>query len=224
MGNMFLGFPVPRAKIAEMITGSAAPLFPYADILYHTNFDSLDGFAQVADGAATITLSFDYVELSIGTEAADVATLVKAPAYPYLFSTWNKRRKMQTGLFADLQAGVTGLIYIGVGDPDGNMFVGFRISDGSLQAVSIDVGGIEAYTIADWTTPGLQAALLKFDYDPPAYPKFYLDDVLVYTATTRKPTGTDSANIWLYWLMSHAGGGSAMLTYLSEYMFYQSHE
>ena len=26
MGNMFLGFPVPRAKIAEMITGSAPPL------------------------------------------------------------------------------------------------------------------------------------------------------------------------------------------------------
>jgi len=224
MGNMFLGFPVPRAKIADMITGSAAPLFPYADILFHTNFDSLDGFGKVEEGAGTITLSFDYVQLSIGTEAADVVTLVKAPAYPYLESTWDKRRKMQTALFADLQSGVTGYTYIGVGDPDENMFVGFGIANGSLNALSIDAGGMEAHTIADWTTPGLQAALLRFDFDPPAYPKFYLDDVLVYTATTRKPTGTDGANVWLYWNMSHALGGSAMLTYLSEFMFYQRQE
>lgn len=224
MGNMFLGFPVPRAKIADMITGAAAPLFPYADILYHTNFDSLDGFAKVEDGAATITLTWEAVALAIGTEAADVATLVKAPAYPYLFSTWDKRRKMQTALFADLQSGVTGYTYIGVGDPAENMFVGFGIANGSLNAISIDASGTEAHTIADWTTPGLQAALLKFDYDPPSYPKFYLDDVLVYTATTRKPTGTDGAYVWLYWNMSHGAGGSAMLTYLSEFMFYQSHE
>jgi len=224
MGNLFIGFPVPRAKIADMITGSAAPLFPYADILYHTNFDSLDGFGKVEEGAGTVTLSFDYVELAIGTEAADIATLVKAPAYPYLFNTWDKRRKMQTALFADLQSGVTGYTFIGAGDPDENMFVGFRISNGSLQAISIDASGVETYTIADWTTPGLQAALLKFDYDPPAYPKFYLDDVLVYTATTRKPTGTDGANVWLYWAMIHAAGGSAMLTYLSEFMFFQDSE
>lgn len=221
MGNMFLGFPVPRAKIADMITGAAAPLFPYADILFHTNFDSLDGFAKVEEGAGAITLSFDAVEQSIGTEAADITTLVKAPLYPYLESTWDKRRKMQTALFADLQAGVTGYTFIGAGDPGENMFVGFRISNGSLQAISINASGTETHTIADWTSPGLQAALLKFDYDPPAYPKFYLDDVLVYTATTRKPTGTDGANVWLYWGMIHSGGGSAMLTYLSEFMFFQ---
>ncbi|GAH23253.1 unnamed protein product, partial [marine sediment metagenome] len=26
MGNLFIGFPVPRAKIAEMIEGSAPPI------------------------------------------------------------------------------------------------------------------------------------------------------------------------------------------------------
>lgn len=224
MGNMFLGFPVPRAKIADMITGLAAPLFPYADTLFHTHFNSLDGYGKIEAGAATITLDFSGVTLAIGTEAADIATLVKAPAYPYLLTTWDKKRSMQTALFADLSSGTTGDIYIGVGDPDENMFVGFRISNGSLQAVSIDAGGIEFYEIADWTTPGGYYAMLRFDFIPPAYPKFYLDTNLVYTATTRKPTGTDGANLWLYCSLIHALGGSPMVACLSEYMFYQKHD
>lgn len=221
MGNMFLGFPVPRAKIAEMIEGYAAPRFPYENTIFHTLFESLAGFSTSTVGDATIVLHHDYVTLVIGGTLNDFANLIKDPDYPHLPNSWDKPRAMKARLHIDLTAGVIATIGIGPGNLPTENGIGFGVSNGSLIAMSCSAGDLETHEIADWTTPAEHDVLLSWDYNPPAYPQFYMDGELVYTATTRKPTGTDYANYWLNILLVNSEAGHAVTVHISEYMFHQ---
>ena len=221
MGNMFLGFPVPRAKIAEMIEGYAAPRFPYENTIFHTLFESLDGYSKATSGGGSLTNHPNYVTFIIYGTNGDHAQLTKYPEYPHLANTWDKPRSMKARLHIDLTAGVTGTILLAPGNFPTENAIGFLIYNGSFGVISCAAGDYEAYEIADWTTPAEHDVLLAWDYEPPAYPKFYVDGELVYTATTRKPTGTDYADWWLNLLLANQAPGDAITVHISEYMFHQ---
>lgn len=81
MPNSFLGFPVPRAKIAEMIAGSAPPLEHSA---WHRppGSDPLVLPADIADGQAVV---WDAAAAKFkGASAGGIGSVYDDPGYPFL--------------------------------------------------------------------------------------------------------------------------------------------
>lgn len=266
MGNLFIGFPVPRAKIATMIEEAAPPLahkenheppgsdplilpddissgqiikwngtkfigvdepsagmtFPWADYVWHTHLESLDGIAQSTAGSGTITLTHSNVHLYTTGSTSDRAIIYKTSDYPHIPLTWDKPRKFKTRCRFDLGSGVDARYYITIGQPLTETAIGFRLEDGVLQTYIRVPAGTETSNIEDWSgSPAAYDRNLAIIHAPPAYPKFYVDGALVYTATERLPDGTDSAKYIIYSRVYHPSSGHAQHLYLSEWMFWQ---
>lgn len=266
MGNLFMGFPVPRAKIAEMIEGTAPPTlhivnhlpdgsdpivipedidadqllqwdgakfigtdeptpgmtFPWDDYVFQTHFESLDGFDTFTQDGGTIALTHEKVLFTTTGTSYSQAYLRKLPTHPPITLTWDKPRKFSTSVRFKLDAGVTGTYYVTIGNPFSTNAIGFRVDNGVFRATSKDVTGNEMYTIEDWSLdPGTYNRHLAVDYDPPNYPRFYVDGILVYTADTRKPTGITNAPRILYFNVGNPTNGHAQELSFSEFMFWQ---
>ena len=81
MPNMFLGFPVPRAKIAEMIEGYAPPL-AHVDRHRPPGDDPLALPADISDGQALV---WDAALAKFkGASAGGIASVYDDPGYPML--------------------------------------------------------------------------------------------------------------------------------------------
>lgn len=266
MGNLFIGFPVPRAKIAEMIEGFAPPLdhkdnhlpdgsdalfpdngsasgkilrwtgsefewiaaptggitFPWNDYIWHTHLESLDGIAQSTAGSGTITLAHSNVHLYTTGSTSDRAIIYRQSDYPHIPLTWDKPRKFATRCRFDLSSGVDARYYITIGQPLTETAIGFRVEDGVLQAYIKMPTGTETSNIEDWSgSPAAYDRNLAIIHAPPAFPKFYVEGALEYTATVRLPDGTDSAKYIIYCRVYHPSTGDPQHLYLSEWMFWQ---
>jgi hypothetical protein len=212
MANLFLGFPVPRAKIADMISGSAPPTVhhtqhedggsdemdvtglvgaggaggvPLEDLLYQYFFTSIDGLELVSAGTGAGTLFYNYLRLATGTTANSTVRLRDSLEYPNPFARWDRERRLITRAQFNFSTSVTGDVRLHVGDytPTGD-HVGFELLDGVLKGTVAN--GSTEYTVdleTLLTGPGTAGRLLEFRHFPGDRVDFYVDSALKGTIT-----------------------------------------
>ena len=183
MGNLFLGFPVPRAKIADMISGSAPPALHKTqhqdggtdemdvtglvgaggagisldDLSFQTYFESLDGFKQTVSGSGVITMDYTHVILDTVATAGSKAEIMKGP-YGTI-PPWNWSKNSQLKLWFRHRAYTSNIarVWAIVGYTGVNAHIGFYVYGGKLYG-----------TIADHS---VETTLLLEDFGATAYNK-----------------------------------------------------
>lgn len=248
MANLFIGFPVPRAKIADMIDGAAPPLehktqhqtggsdeidvtgltgaggltLPFSDFLYNSSFPSLTGMKQQTAGGGTISLSDGGCQLYTDVASGDRARLHKQQAYPPIALTWDKNRQFQTKISYYGDNAADRYIYVGTGIAKTARGFGFILENGLFKTISNDGTGPEQSTIEDWTGNGIyEERILRAHRTAADSIKFYVDGSLVYTSTTKIPTGTTLADYLFYIDVMLTAAASYTEMYIGSYDFWQ---
>ena len=248
MGNMFLGFPVPRAKIADMIATDAPPT------LHKENHeaggkDELDCTGLV--GAGGITLPFDDINLVETVEAknclyqytgasgviseagngvrADTGTTINShaelikllyPLYPAL--TWPKKRTLALNVDFSWSDGGNDEFWLVSGERGNNRHIGFKVISQVLYGTCYQAAE-SVVALSGGANPAFayQAYSLKFVYDGANSVKFYVDGVLRGEITTNIPTGSTDANrLWNLYVKTLTAGWHAAID-INSYSFYQ---
>ena len=248
MGNSFIGFPVPRARIADMIAGAAPPLIhhtdhetggddevdctglagaggvslPFEDLYYHTYLDSLDGMEQITDGGASISLSTSFVTLTAAAAQWDKAIIKKEPYYPRITPVWSKNREFQTKAQMWMVTNSNGEIYIGTGDVEQNDGFGFAVIGGKLYGRSIAGGTPSNIELEDFGTSGfLEVRSLRAVLTAGSKIEYYVNGVLVGTETTTLPSDDSYAPLYLHAVAYNPLDCAATRLYLAEFQLWQ---
>ncbi len=248
MGNLFIGFPVPRAKIADMIDGAAPPLehktqhqtggsdeidvtglvgaggltLPFSDFLYNTAFPSLTGMKEQVSGGGTIFLSDGGCQLYTDVASGDRARLYKQQALPPIPLTWEKNRQFNTKVSFYADGSPDRYLYIGTGYPMTGHGFGFIVENGLFKTISNNATTPEEYTIADWSAGSFfEEKILRAHRTASDSIKFYVDGSLVYTSTTKIPTGTNQAPYLFYIDILLTASASYTEMYIANYDFWQ---
>jgi hypothetical protein len=226
MGNSFIGFPVPRAKIADMIAGAAPPLIHHTDhenggddevdctglagaggglgfddYLFETFFEAIDGYYIDKPGAEVCEVDKNDLEIDLLSTANSYVTLTKDVDRQNPVMTWDKERRLRFAIWAKSYTDKFGdfdmiLAY----DADTGNHIGFLIRDGVLKG---SVGNGSAQTTVDLYTIGVStwtyAKRLELHHYPNTRVDFYIDDVLTGTIDTPSllPSGINYADVLL---------------------------
>lgn len=216
MPNSFLGFPVPKAKIAEMIEGYAPPLAHHErheaggdDEIDCTGLVGAGGGAgagavgiqQIPEsttpynpsvtGTGAVTIDGEGLKIATGATAGSTALIARVLLLAVSPISWGDDRTIEAAVKFVASGSSTGLEYYGWGNYDFNTFIGFQVDDGVFQAVWGGGGSLSTYTIADWGAGAyLEGKYLKAVFTAGSKIEFYVNNTLVHTATTNLPTGT----------------------------------
>ena len=248
MGNQFIGFPVPRAKIADMITGEAAPkdhhadhenggddevdctglegagglTLPWDDFVYLAAFESLDGYRATQAGGGAISIDGEGLLLETGGASGDEYSIQKAINDQPVPLTWAKNKQFITAVNFSAGGATAGYQAIGIGTLESGNFLGFRVVNGLFQAVAKTGAGEETFQIADWSAGGYDhQRRLKIVHPAGAGAEFWVDGVKVYTATTQIPAGVSNAQILLHAIVKNTGAGNWLGLFFSHYHYWQ---
>ena len=248
MGNQFIGFPVPRAKIADMIIGEAAPKdhhtdhetggddeidctglvgaggvsLPFDDLHFHTFFENIDGYTSNNYGGGGVTLSAEMISVACAGGNNDRGQISKKLSLKYVPLTWAKDRefRVQAGFYADTNS--TQRLQIGTGHIWTGYGFGFKIQDGLLKAYSKGAGGTYEETIEDLGASGYYIdRKLRVKLTAGEKVEFWVDDVLVKTDTTCYPTGTTQADTIFQATANNPVAGNSAEVYFSEFQMTQ---
>lgn len=192
MANFFLGFPVPRARIADMV--AAVDLYAGKGIYWHTMFESLDGMYTASSPAGNVTITSTHLTLATSGGASDWASAYKDPSEWRTPPSWTYGVKFKCDVTFQSSPGSTGELHICAGARGTGRHVGFKVLNGKLYG-SVGNGTAETLTAAleDWGSSGYyQTKSLEVVYDG-TKAVFYVDGVEVATLSTGLPTGTTSA-------------------------------
>lgn len=224
MANLFLGFPVPRAKIAEMIEGSAPPslhhtqhetggtdildgtkipgaggisnLYDAGGIFLNDWFESIDGWRNNSGGGGTVTLYQNCVDVRVDTTQYAVADLSKRPDIWQTGLTWNKQLYFKADVRLYRAAANSGIQWIRAGTDAWGHQVSFKVNDGLLQG---SVGDGNDETLTTWSESLGAGAYdvkkrLEIKYKVTSC-EFWVNGVLVETLSAGLPAGTSKAYI-----------------------------
>lgn len=221
MGNSFIGFPVPRAKIADMIATDAPPTLhnenhesggkdeidctglvgaggialPLDDFYFDTFFVNKDRWHCVTNGTGTVTFYDDYSKVSTGATAGALAKIYKEIDYPLVPLTWEKERILK--IAARIYSLVDNICdcWIGSGSPTGNEFIGFKVTAGKLYSRCLSSAGETVAEIMDLGASAYTVTLnLKCHLQPGVRCDFWVDGVQRDAITTNLPTGDGDAD------------------------------
>jgi hypothetical protein len=248
MGNMFLGFPVPRAKIADMIATDAPPTLhkenheaggkdeidctglvgaggislPLDDFYFHTFFENIDGYNQSNFGGGGVTLDVGYIIVACAGTINDRGQIYKRILKDYVPLTWEKDRefRVQASFYAATNS--TQKLEIGTGHLWNDEGFGFKIQDGLLKAYSKGDGGTYAETIEDLGASGYSIDRnLRAKLTAGEKVEFWVNGVLVKTDTTCYPTGTWKADRIFQATANNPVAGNVGQVYFSEFQVHQ---
>jgi hypothetical protein len=174
------------------------------DFHWFTFFESIDGYGKPVVGASSSVIldTSEGVILTAGTANADQARFGKTLPAIINFS-WAKDRTFTTSVkFSSITQQEA---YITTGLASGNNFLGFYVLDGDWYVVWRNNGGSinssgSMMAISAGTIYKLKAVLKagsKID--------FYMDDTLIYTATTDLPSDTGNSTFPLFAEINHNG-------------------
>lgn len=225
MANLFIGFPVPRAKIADMIAGEAPPLehktqheYDGDDAIDPKNLNSLitlpfplngyfldtyevegPGWQGYDSGTGEMFLYQDQREFKTGnTNPSTVGTRLHL-AYHITPFTWAKKRHFRITFSTYCDDSATAILRVVTGYPGNYNHFGFQIASGKFSAIC---GNESSETITDIETysPGPIDEEIAFHaiFYPGEKVEFYLAGVLTATITTNLPTGTNEADYVIY--------------------------
>jgi len=208
MANAFIGFPVPRAKIADMIATSAPPTLHHTNHEkngideidctgltgagggggislptneYRTYFDTLDAFSKNTANTGTITLDENgLLTLMTGTQAHSYAILERVIPYQPVKFTFNEPLSFQTYVHVHSASNVQGVVMLSVPVTEDLSHIGFRIDDGMIKG---SVGNNTIETTCDLFQIDYGAydyfCKLKCVLTPGVDCKFYIEDDLL---------------------------------------------
>jgi len=199
MPNTFLGFPVSRARVADIalttldnqgggggfIAISQVPEYPAS-------------YFQTVTGTGSVSQDTEGIWLRTNNTLGGTSRLRRGMQPVAGLMDWDHQREFS--ILADLRAETSknGLYWAVMGDWAGSLHVGFRIQAGKLYAAW---RGSSVYNSQEIQTLGTGAwstvKHLKAILFPATKIEFYVDGVLVYTATTDLPTGTTAAEMVL---------------------------
>lgn len=248
MGNSFIGFPVPRAKIADMIAGAAPPLIhhtdhenggadevdctglagaggislPFDDLFWTTWFESLDGFDQTLSGTGAISLSRSHVELATGATAGSSARLDKYTDYPVPALSWNKAQQLKTKMWLRSNTSNVCDAWIQRGNIGTNKHIGFKVTGGKLYG-TIGNGSVE--TTLELETLGAsnytEERELIAKFSPGAECRFYVDSVDKGAIATNLPGGLAYSDYLAYLKLENPGVAETKFLLISMFQFWQ---
>lgn len=248
MGNMFLGFPVPRARIADMIatdappaihkvnhqsggsdemnvtglTGAGGASLPFPDYLYSCEFTTLDGLSDSVFSGASITVGHLYTQLDTDGTSGSRATIRRDPDYFCVPLTWDKNRQFNTQVQFRSFGNANSEFQVGISDPMLGTGFGFVLENGLLKAVCRTGGNQSTHTIEDLTASTFQIERrLRAHKTGASEIKFYVDDVLVHTETVNVPTGTSDAHEIMQIQVRNPAAGSHIWIKISSFSFWQ---
>ena len=225
MGNLFIGFPVPRAKIAEMVEGVAGIGSRYEDpnLFYYTNFESLDGFANLTGGGGSVTLHHIYVILDTTQSMTGYAKLYKGISHAHPAPTWDKAYKFRTKVRILCETDETGDIYIVRGTVGNYPHLGFFINDGVLKGISRNGAAVSTVTLQTLGAAAYdEERALEVVFTPASKAEFYVDEVKLGEITTNLPSGTAYANYHFYLHVLTDGNNKRIRFYISQFQSYQA--
>lgn len=226
MGNLFLGFPVARAKIADMISTSAPPSLHHAqhenggtdeiDVTgltgaggggggigsfynYSSSFDDYNTVNADNSGSGTVSLSAYSLSIKTGTTAGSRGGFKKGLYAPLLMASWNKNRVLIISPSFECLTSAGGQYTIRNGDLGVSKHIGFKIIDGVLY-------GTVGNDTAENTTALLTIDTIAYTYRPVlkcvftagVKCEFYVDEILKGTITTGLPTG-DADGLFMFY-------------------------
>lgn len=226
MGNLFLGFPVARAKIADMIATAAPPLAHHTqhenggsdeidatgltgaggggialDALFNfgSTFDSIDGYTTTPTGSGATTVGASGVVMSTGATGSSLARCDKSTTYVNPYNNFSRNKVFIVNARFDCLVSVTGTFEIFTGGRSTTRKIGFRVSDGVLKGA---VANGSAESTVDLQTLGAGAysvtRSLKAVFTTASKCEFYIDGVLLGEITTNLPSGIGSSmNIFM---------------------------
>ena len=221
MPNSFLGFPVPRAKIADMIAAAAPPALHHAQ---HENggsdeidatgltgaggggislssffpisepFSSIDGYSQTIQNGGSITLTSTSLNLRTSSTASGRASLYKDSGASKAWTSWDKDKVFSVDFSFIYTATVCDYIYIQHGKNGTNKHIGFKIIDSVLYGTVGNGSAETTVTLETFTTPSTQIVrILTAVFTAGVKCEFYVDGVLLGTITTNLPSGVDTS-------------------------------
>ena len=227
MPNSFLGFPVPRARIADMIASAAPPSLHHTqhenggsdeidatgltgtggagfDILKYFDvsdtFNALNSSDQSVSGSGSVTLNEGSVTMDTGVTANSIASTTKFVPFDSIGYNFGVTIAATFPVTIISSTSVTGNFTVITGRTGTLPHCGFKVVAGILYGT---VGNnstettVALLTIA--ATSYTAKYTLSFVFTPATDCKFYVDGVLKGTISTNLPT---SAHEITYYMQS----------------------
>lgn len=232
MGNSFIGFPVPRARIADMIAGLAPPS-DHKTQHQDGGSDELDVTGLVGAGGAgglfkglwlddwdpeatiwhktftgTSALNRSYETLALKTDddGDATATLYRKTSQSIPTLTWEKKRHLLFQCYLDCDSDTLSRLRVCTGNRSSTRYFGFDIYNGDLRGVTCGGGGPTRMVIKTFSGGFIgEDILLEAILFPGDKVEFWVNGVLEQTATTDLPTGTTNANYIFYLFVDNNG-------------------
>jgi len=196
MPNTFLGFPVPRARIADMIDTATAGLVESADIRIESLIDASDCFTVTNTGLSVVTEARTGITLTSGIVLNDSSEVRKDFYSNDPLLTWDKNRTVSYDVDFSFSDGNNAEFHIVNGIIGALGHVGFKYDNVQLYGVWRGALGQQSTVLTDGGFPfSYTSYTLKFVFTAATKIEFYVDGTLRGTATTGIPTGTTNTGV-----------------------------
>ena len=210
MANQFIGFPVPRAKIAEMIEGDIEAAGGVAFPLRGLWLDDYDAdhtrWRKTYTGSGALTRSYEGLALQSDDTPTSTAHIYRRAAQPIPTLTWAKKRHIVFDCYLDCDSVANTLIHIISGWLTNLNHIGFEISGGKLWGINGNSGGQTKTEIKTFSGAYIgEDITLEAIHFPGEKVEFWVNCALEQTSTTNLPNGTAYANRVLYLKVDNAG-------------------
>jgi len=248
VGNSFIGFPVPRARIADMIAGSAPPTlhktqhqnggddeldlsgmegaggvaFPLRGIWIDDYDLDHDRVYKAYTGTGEISRSFETITLKTGVTNPSSALLRRLTTQHIVTPTWEKKRHLIFQAYFDADDRTSIDMSIFMGDPDGDDAAGWRVSDGWLKSKTLHAGSSSYHNCLLFEGAFIgEDVLTEVIHFPGEKVEYWVNGALVHTETENVPAGTaDAEYIFLIILDNGATTNNVQLDF-DNIQFYQ---
>jgi len=193
-------------KDGNIIAGS---IF-YNKNFIHTTFESLDGWTSETVGTGAKTLVFNHLGLSTGANnGSSINLYIDITLVPTFSVSMAKNPSFQTNVKLSATTEQTAFWIYGYNTEDS---FGFRVDNGTLSAYYTKTGNEYTSTISGITLTDLNEykAILTSGVDI----KFYVNNILQYTATTiiNLPSSTSVNRLFEYWISNDEASNKVLYT------------
>jgi len=225
MANLFIGFPVPRAKIADMIVGAAPPLehktqhedggddeldlsgmegaggvaFPLRGIWINDFSADHARWYKTYTGTGALTRSYDTLSLVTGETNPSTALLYRIRRQSIVTPTWEKKRHLIFQAYLDCDDTDTAEMSVQTGYPPDDISFGFDVTGGLLYSLCRNASGDAWHVCKTFGEAYIgEDIVLEAISFPGEKVEFWVNGVLEHTETTRLPSGTTNAEYIFY--------------------------
>lgn len=226
MANQFIGFPVPRARIADMIDDELEGVgwisLPLRDFWQDFRHMDTDLFYHSYTGSGALTRSYQKLTLATGNTNPSTCICSHNITHPIVALTWAKARNVITRLQYYMDDNATGIIRFFSGKRGNYNHIGFEFSGSKLYGINGASGGSTSTELASYSAGAAGAEiLLEAILFPGEKVEFWVNGTLAGTSTTNLPSGTSRAEQLFQWECDNGGTTNQVEIMFNHAQFYQ---